>query len=67
MKYQYKCKSCGHFETIEQSIHAEPITMCPCCKDADNFYRVIKSANFMVIGEGWTSREKSGMYHRKDD
>jgi putative FmdB family regulatory protein len=57
MTYDYECKACGHAWEAQQSMLADPLTLCPQC-GAEAAQRVIsKPPEFHLRGLGWA---KSG-------
>ncbi|MCK6553433.1 zinc ribbon domain-containing protein [Candidatus Binatia bacterium] len=57
--YEYACKKCGEFETM-QKITDPPLTRCPTCSGRVN--KLISNTSFQLKGSGWYVTD----YARKD-
>jgi len=53
--YQYECKACNHQYEVTQKITDDKLTEhhCDNCGDVQPCIRIIVSANFKLLGEGW--------------
>ena len=50
--YEYKCQVCGHqFEQL-QKIAAEPLIICPECREP-KLIKLISNTSFQLKGTGW--------------
>lgn len=57
--YQYKCKSCGFIEDIEQSITETPIKTCSKC--SGEVFRVIgRNVGVQFKGQGFYVNDSKG-------
>lgn len=57
--YEYACKKCGEFETM-QKITDPPLSTCPTC--AGRVTKLISNTSFQLKGSGWYVTD----YGRKD-
>lgn len=57
--YEYACKKCGEFETM-QKITDAPLTKCPTC--SGRVSKLISNTSFQLKGSGWYVTD----YGRKD-
>jgi putative FmdB family regulatory protein len=48
--YEYKCRKCGVFESI-QKISDAPLKKCPTCKG--KVEKLISQSSFVLKGSGW--------------
>jgi putative FmdB family regulatory protein len=64
--YQYKCPSCGYeFEEL-QSLHEEPIKVCPNCKKET--HRIISAgAGFLFKGSGFYQTDYKNKGRKESD
>ncbi|MFI5365943.1 MAG: FmdB family zinc ribbon protein [Candidatus Binatia bacterium] len=57
--YEYQCKKCGQFETM-QKITDRPLTRCPTCQS--KVTKLMSNTSFQLKGSGWYITD----YGRKD-
>jgi putative FmdB family regulatory protein len=57
--YEYQCKKCGEFETV-QKITEPPLKRCPTCRG--KVTKLISNTSFHLKGTGWYITD----YGRKD-
>lgn len=50
--YEYLCEECRHEWEMEQSIKADPLTICTKCKK-ETAKRLISKSAFILEGGGW--------------
>ncbi|MBZ5487895.1 zinc ribbon domain-containing protein [Halomonas aquamarina] len=50
--YEYECKACGHRMEKLQKVSADPLTLCPACRQ-DDLARLVSAAGFRLAGGGW--------------
>lgn len=48
--YEYQCKKCGQFETM-QKITDRPLTRCPTCQS--KVTKLMSNTSFQLKGSGW--------------
>lgn len=63
--YEYQCKKCGRFETL-QKVSDPPLQSCPTCGKAVG--RLISAPAFQFKGSGWyvTDYARAGSSDSKD-
>lgn len=53
MTYEYTCKNCKHEWEEDQPITAEPVELCPKCKQKTAKRLISKGTGFVLKGTGW--------------
>ncbi|HZW35514.1 MAG: FmdB family zinc ribbon protein [Deltaproteobacteria bacterium] len=55
--YEYKCKKCGEFETV-QKMSDPPLSKCPTCKGKVE-RQIGGTGGFVLKGSNWVSKMSS--------
>ncbi|HUU88080.1 MAG TPA: zinc ribbon domain-containing protein [Candidatus Glassbacteria bacterium] len=55
MTYEYKCQKCNNEWEEEQSIHDEPIKICPKCKHETAYRLISRGTGFILKGNNWAA------------
>ena len=63
--YEYKCKKCGKFFEIFQSIIADPIKKCQSC-DGEVYRLISKNGNFILKGNGYYSTDNRNSSYKSE-
>lgn len=53
MKYDYKCKNCGHIWEEDQKISDPKTEICPECGEKSAERMITNSGGFILKGSGW--------------
>ena len=50
--YDYKCQACGNELEAYQKMSADPLVICPDCKEP-KLVKQISAVAFKLVGNGW--------------